>query len=288
MKRTGILIMVICMLITACGSKNRSDTGTAQNATAGSATDTSADTNSDTSGSDITSAATDSTVSQDNSTESDTSKTGNSQEDSPTDASPTLLYQGHASLRIVTAEEKVIYIDPFAGEGYDLPADLILITHAHADHTRTDLIQNQNPDCRVITQSDALQGGTHRTFDFDYVTVEAVEAGYNANHDASQCVGYLLTFTNGEILYVSGDTSTTPQMESLSAKNIDYAFFCCDGVYNMDAEEASACAEAVQAKHNIPYHTAAADKSVFDRENAERFHAPGALILEPGEERILN
>ena len=32
-----------------------------------------------------------------------------------------LLYQGHGSLRIVTAEGKVIYIDPCAGEGYDLP-----------------------------------------------------------------------------------------------------------------------------------------------------------------------
>ena len=30
------------------------------------------------------------------------------------------LYQGHGSLRIVTADEKVIYIDPYAGEGYDL------------------------------------------------------------------------------------------------------------------------------------------------------------------------
>ncbi len=36
-----------------------------------------------------------------------------------------LLYQGHGSLRIVTSEGKVIYVDPYAGEGYDLPADLI-------------------------------------------------------------------------------------------------------------------------------------------------------------------
>ena len=35
-----------------------------------------------------------------------------------------ILYQGHGSLRIVTEEGKVIYIDPYAGEGYDLPADL--------------------------------------------------------------------------------------------------------------------------------------------------------------------
>ena len=40
-----------------------------------------------------------------------------------------LLYMGHASIRITTTEGKVIYIDPFAGEGYEPAADLILITH---------------------------------------------------------------------------------------------------------------------------------------------------------------
>lgn len=39
-----------------------------------------------------------------------------------------LLYQGHGSLRLITDSGKVIYIDPFAGEGYDVPADLILVT----------------------------------------------------------------------------------------------------------------------------------------------------------------
>ena len=39
----------------------------------------------------------------------------------------TLLFQGHASCRITTRAGAVIYIDPFAGEGYDLPADLVLI-----------------------------------------------------------------------------------------------------------------------------------------------------------------
>ena len=32
---------------------------------------------------------------------------------------------GHSSLRILTAEDKVIYIDPYVGD-YSIPADLIL------------------------------------------------------------------------------------------------------------------------------------------------------------------
>lgn len=46
-----------------------------------------------------------------------------------------LFYQGHSSFRITTDEGKVIFIDPFAGVGYQTPADLVLITHEHYDLT---------------------------------------------------------------------------------------------------------------------------------------------------------
>ena len=70
-----------------------------------------------------------------------------------------LLYQGHGSLRIVTREGKVIYIDPYAGDGYDLAADLILISHGHQDHNAVNLIRNRNEDCRIISNTDALVNG---------------------------------------------------------------------------------------------------------------------------------
>ena len=47
---------------------------------------------------------------------------------------------------------------------------------------------------------------------------------------------------------------STDQMPLLAEKEIDYAFFCCDSVYNMGLEEAAKCAEMVGAKHNIPCH----------------------------------
>lgn len=199
-----------------------------------------------------------------------------------------LLYQGHASMRITTAEGKVIYVDPFAGEGYDVPADLILMTHSHYDHTQTDEIAAKNPDCETISWVEALSGGQHQNFDLGYVKVEAVEAGYNKNHDVNECVGFILTFSNGVTLYLSGDTSTTPQMKDLAERNLDYAFFCCDGVYNMDVQEAIECAKTVGAKHNIPYHMIPADKTnCFDQSVAESFDVPGRIIVKPGEELVL-
>lgn len=88
-----------------------------------------------------------------------------------------LLYQGQASIRIVTAEGRVIYIDPYARDDYGLSADLILVTHPHYDHDKVDKVQKRNPGCEVVIQSEAIRNGEHQIFDFGYVTVEAVEAG---------------------------------------------------------------------------------------------------------------
>ena len=196
-----------------------------------------------------------------------------------------LLYMGHASLRITTAEGKVIYIDPFAGEGYEPAADLILVTHAHHDHNAVDKIKNRNEGHRIITWKEALVDGKHQTFDLGYVRIEAVEAGYNKNHDVKECVGYILTFSDGVTVYVSGDTSKTNQMPLLAEKKLDYAFYCCDGVYNMDLPEAAECAKLVGAKHDIPYHViAASGGKYFDRTRAEQFDSPNLMVVGEGEE----
>ena len=193
-----------------------------------------------------------------------------------------LLYQGHGSLRIVTAEGKVIYIDPYAGEGYDLPADLILVSHGHQDHNAMNLIKNRNEGCRVITNTDALVSGEYKTFDLGFAVVEAVQAGNNRNHDIKVCVGWVITLSGGVSVYATGDTSATAQMAELAARDIHYAFIVCDGRYNMDLEEASACAKLIGARHSVPYHMAPG--KLFDRQRAERFDAPNRLILEAGEE----
>ena len=196
-----------------------------------------------------------------------------------------LLFMGHASIRITTPEDKVIYIDPFAGEGYEPSADLILVTLDHYDHTVLYKIANRNDGCEIITYKEALEGGEHHSFDLGYANVEAVEAGYNKNHDVKECVGYVITLSDGVKVYVSGDTSKTEQMPKLADENIDYAFFCCDGIYNMDLDEAAECADLVKAKHNIPYHMVDADSaSLFDRGRAEQFDVDNRLIIEEGQE----
>ena len=193
-----------------------------------------------------------------------------------------LLYQGHGSLRIVTAQGKVIYIDPYAGDGYDLPADLILVSHGHQDHNAVHLIRNRNEGCRIIEYTDALVDGEYKTFDLGFARVEAVAAGNNRNHDIRVCVGWLITLPSGVSVYATGDTSTTDQMAKLAERDIHYAFIVCDGKYNMDMDEAVRCAKLIQARHSIPYHMAPG--KLFDRRRAEKFDVPGRLILPAGEE----
>jgi len=196
-----------------------------------------------------------------------------------------LLYQGHASFRLVAKNGTVVYIDPFAGEGYDLPADIILVTHQHSDHNKIDLIK-QNKGCVVISNEEALKDKKHNTFKIKGIKIESVEAK-NFQHHPSASVGYIIT-VDGISLYHAGDTSKTDQMSTLQDKNLNYAILPCDGVFNMNPEAAAECARIIGAQHNIPIHTGPFSGSkpakLLDRTIAERFDAPNRLILEPGEE----
>jgi len=193
---------------------------------------------------------------------------------------PKLLYQGHGSFRLTADDGIVIFIDPFIGTGYDKPADIILITHQHEDHTQIGLI-TQKQDCTIISNVEALADGKHNSFNLHNIEIEAVEAGYNKNHSPENSIGFIITI-DGLQLYFSGDTSRTPQMTEFAARKFDYAFLCADGIYNMGLEEAAECAELIGAKHNVPVHLKPGE--LFDRELAEQFKGPDRLIIEAGDE----
>ena len=189
-----------------------------------------------------------------------------------------LLYQGHGSYRITSEKGTVVYVDPFAGEGYDEEADLVLVTHEHRDHNALNLVRVKEGG-HVLRASGMLEEGRYQTRRLGDISVHAVPA-YNKKHDRNACVGYLIGVDH-KLIYAAGDTSTTDFMEKLAAEQIDYALLPIDGVYNMDEKEASACAKLIGARHTIPVHMKPGE--LFDRKKAEAFEADGRLILEPGQ-----
>jgi len=192
---------------------------------------------------------------------------------------PKLLYQGHGSFRLTADDGRIIYVDPFMGEGYSLPADLILVTHQHRDHNKVELCAKKL-GCRVITNEEALANGKHNSFDIDGILIEAVEAK-NLTHNPKQCVGYIITLDNIKI-YAAGDTSKTDQMSDFAAMQLDYAILPGDGVFNMGLKEACECAKIIGAKHNIIIHLKPG--FLFDSKKAKKWEAPDKLIIKPNEE----
>ncbi len=183
----------------------------------------------------------------------------------------TLTLIGHASMKIKTAEGVVIYIDPFFEGDYSEPADIILSTHEHYDHNAVDKPAHK-ADCTVLRVADTLNPDlSHNNYEIKGVKIETVTAGGNQNHHPDNTVGYVLSF-DGLKVYHPGDTSKIPEMAALKDKNIDYAFFPIDGVYNMSPEEATECANLIGAKHNTPMHFFDADPMKFTPENLLRMN----------------
>ena len=87
-----------------------------------------------------------------------------------------MMYQGHGSYRFVLDDGTVVYVDPFAGEGYDLPADLILVTHEHFDHTSVDLMPHA-AGCEVVRAADVHPApGEYLEAESHGVRIAAVQA----------------------------------------------------------------------------------------------------------------
>lgn len=191
---------------------------------------------------------------------------------------PTLTYIGHASIKIVSKEGDVVYIDPSYSDGdYSETADVILVTHEHADHNKVDLCAKDD-NTIIIKSSDAFVEDSYKSYDFGNIKIQATPSGGNSNHSISNCVGYIVT-VDGINVFHAGDTSKNDKTELLKGQDIDYAMYPIDGKYNMDAKEATEVANLIGAKHNIPIH----EYDSGNTKKSDNFTAENKLVLKYGE-----
>ncbi len=191
-----------------------------------------------------------------------------------------LFYQGHGSLRIISNNGEVLYVDPFIGEGYDIKADYAVSTHEHYDHIQFQKIIFRNNINIYRAKNFINEDETYNTLILGDFKVEGVMA-CNKNHPRNECVGFII-YVDNKVVYLSGDTSYVPEMENLRDKHIDYAFFCGDGIYNMDIEEASECANIVNAQWSIPYHLL--PDHTYSEELANKFSGVNKRLIKPSQE----
>jgi L-ascorbate metabolism protein UlaG (beta-lactamase superfamily) len=206
-----------------------------------------------------------------------------------------IKWLGHASFQI-KAGDRTIYIDPYEGDYRD-KADIILVTHSHADHCNVSIINSiRKSDTIIIAPADAASkiGGEVRVVKagdklmVGEVLVEAVEA-YNDHrfsspgvpyHPKGFGVGYLLTIW-GKTIYHAGDTDAILEMQSL--KNIYLALLPTGGTYTMDTEEAIEAALVIKPTYAIPMHRLYSAPTEF-KVRVEAASDVKVVLLKPGEQ----
>lgn len=173
----------------------------------------------------------------------------------------------HGSL-LITYEKQHIQIDPvsaYADYSQFTDADIIIITHEHADHldaqaiaelekAGTILITNQRV-YDILGKGIVMKNGD--VFNpMDYVTIEAVPAynitpGREQYHPRYRDNGFIFTI-DGTRIYVAGDTEDIPEMKKL--ERIDVAFLPVNQPYTMTVEQAVNAVNMFHPAIMYPYH----------------------------------
>lgn len=180
---------------------------------------------------------------------------------------------GHDGFRIDGST--VVMIDPFRLSVFK-PADLILLTHDHFDHTSPEDVEKiTKNDSVIVTCADSakkVKGDVRVVAPGDRLTVKGVQlevgAAYNTNKDFHPKSNGWLSFVfelDGVRYFHAGDTDFIPEMKQLQ---VDIAFLPVSGTYVMTAEEAVEAAKAIRPKIAVPMHYA---EIVGSEDDAQRF-----------------
>jgi L-ascorbate metabolism protein UlaG (beta-lactamase superfamily) len=193
-----------------------------------------------------------------------------------------ITWLGHATVLVQTPRGTNILIDPFIEnnpkypKGFSLPAKIqyILLTHGHGDHASDAVPVAKKHDSNVVAIYELAAhmnkegaekitgmniGGTVKLDDVAVTMVEAKHsAGVESKHGtqyAGVAAGFVLTISEGPVLYHAGDTTVFSDMKLIKELyHPEIAMLPIGGFYTMGPKEAAMAAQFVAPKAILPIH----------------------------------
>jgi L-ascorbate metabolism protein UlaG (beta-lactamase superfamily) len=216
---------------------------------------------------------------------------------------------GHSAFHLSGGGADVL-IDPFltgnpkaAATADEVPADVILVSHAHGDHVGDTVAIAKRTGATVVAivelaaelAADGVEnvrdpnlGGTV-TFDWGWVKlVPAWHTGVSAKGTSTTPAGLLVHY-GGHLIYHLGDTALFGDLKLIAGRGdrVELALVPIGGHYTMDRYDAVTAVELINPFQTIPIHYGTfppveTDAQAF-KQDVEQAGFSQVLVLDPGD-----
>lgn len=203
-----------------------------------------------------------------------------------------ITFYGHASLGI-SVSGKNILVDPYISANnkashidiHSLPADYILLTHAHGDHildveaiaSRTGAVIVSNAEIAAYYEGKGfkthpLNHGGSKQFDFGKVKyVNAIHSSQFPDMAYGGNPGGFVIEGEHKNIYIAGDTALTMDMKLIPLRTkLDLAILPIGDNFTMDVEDAIIASDFVQCDKVLGVHYDTFGYIIINREKAIR------------------
>lgn len=213
-----------------------------------------------------------------------------------------ITYYGHSCLGI-EVNGKHLLVDPFISGNpqassidlQSIPADYILLTHAHYDHILDTEAIAKRTGAKLISNHEIVtyfgnkgleghgmnQGGS---WDFDFGRLKVVTAIHSSSFPdgtyGGNPIGFILT-SAGQSIYLAGDTALTMDMKLIPLFfKLDLAILPIGGNFTMDVDEAVVAAEFIECDKIMGIHYDSFPPIAVNHDEAkEKFKAKGKDLI---------
>ncbi|MCD6503162.1 metal-dependent hydrolase [Methanosarcinales archaeon] len=224
-----------------------------------------------------------------------------------------ITWLGHAAF-LIEGKAKVL-VDPFlegnpkaAKKPDEVDADVICITHAHADHIGDAGSIAKRCGATVVSTYEIVHyltkkyeidgvgmnvGGTVEVKGLKITMVPAVHTSGIIENDKVEyggiATGFVIEIEDGKKVYHAGDTGLTADMQIIGELyKPDVALLPIGGHFTMGIDEAVHAVKMLKPKYVIPMHYGTwpiieADPAIFKEKAEKAYRYAKVIVLSPGE-----